>query len=395
MRVPKHHPNLLHVDHTALVVIDMQEPFLRNIFEPERLLRNVRALMQGANALRMPIIGTTQVALKMGDVIPPVKSLLPPQLPPFDKVTFDCMGAPSFVSELRRAGRKQILLCGVEFAHLHQSNGARSSGGGLSGTRRYRCDLLPHRSELAIGAGKDARRPRPDDLGGDGAVRTAQRGGHARIPHNPRPRQRGVASPISFFFCLFFADRSIVFVPSAERSPAMSFPLLPSACHSARSKPGTVRACLLAVCASAVLLLLAAGCARNPSSNPVSPVVTAPSATPQWTGLNRAGKPEGGTTSAPASPMRPEGSATTNFVGDLACSQCHTREFHAHQSSYHALTLRFADRASLGNLAPKAGALPGNAARVERDGDGYRVVRPGAQGVSVPCNTRWDQAKAA
>jgi nicotinamidase-related amidase len=114
VRVPKHHPHLLHADNAALVVIDMQEPFLRNIYEPDRLLRNVRALMQGANALRLPVIGTTQVAQKMGDVIGPVKSLLPAQLPPFDKVTFSCMGSPSFASEIRRTGRKQILLCGVE-----------------------------------------------------------------------------------------------------------------------------------------------------------------------------------------------------------------------------------------------------------------------------------------
>ena len=114
MRALKNHPHLLHADSTALVVIDMQEPFLRNIYEPDRLLRNVRALMQGANTLRLPILGTTQVAEKMGDVIAPIKSLLPTQLPPFDKVTFSCMGSPSFVSELARAGRKQILLCGVE-----------------------------------------------------------------------------------------------------------------------------------------------------------------------------------------------------------------------------------------------------------------------------------------
>ncbi len=114
MRNPKNHPHLLHSENTVLVVVDMQEPFLRTIHEQQRVLDNVRALMQGANVLRMPVIGTTQAAEKMGDVIEPVKSLLPAQLPPFDKMTFSSMGSPAFVSELQRTGRRQVLLCGVE-----------------------------------------------------------------------------------------------------------------------------------------------------------------------------------------------------------------------------------------------------------------------------------------
>ncbi len=112
--LPKTHPNLLSADQTILVVIDMQEPFLRTIHERERLLQNVRILMQGANILRVPIVATTQYAEKMGEIIPELKRLLPTQLPPFDKMTFDCLGSLGFDSEIRRSGRRQVLLCGVE-----------------------------------------------------------------------------------------------------------------------------------------------------------------------------------------------------------------------------------------------------------------------------------------
>jgi nicotinamidase-related amidase len=105
------------VDNTILVVIDMQEPFLRNIVERERLLQNVSTLMQGANILRLPIISTTQYAEKMGDVVPEVKRLLPPLQPPFDKLCFSCYGDLAFVSEMHRSERKQVLLCGIE-AHI-------------------------------------------------------------------------------------------------------------------------------------------------------------------------------------------------------------------------------------------------------------------------------------
>jgi len=114
---PKQHPNLLHVDSTILVVIDMQEPFLRALYERERVIENVRALMKGANVLRLPTIGTTQYQEKLGGVIPEIKELLPPLLPPFDKLCFSCYSDPAFQSEIQRSGRKQVLLCGVE-AHI-------------------------------------------------------------------------------------------------------------------------------------------------------------------------------------------------------------------------------------------------------------------------------------
>ena len=114
MLLPKIHPNLLHIDRAALVVMDMQEPFLRNIFERERVLKNVCAMIQGAKTLRLPIVATTQNAEKMGGVVTEVKNLLPPLLPTFDKMTFSAYSSPSFESEMQRCGRKQAIICGVE-----------------------------------------------------------------------------------------------------------------------------------------------------------------------------------------------------------------------------------------------------------------------------------------
>ena len=114
MLVPKIHPNLLHIDRALLVVIDMQEPFLRNIFERERVMKNVSVLIKGARTLRLPIIATTQNAEKMGDVEPEIKRLLPPMLTAYDKMTFSAYGSPAFESEAQRCGRKQAIVCGIE-----------------------------------------------------------------------------------------------------------------------------------------------------------------------------------------------------------------------------------------------------------------------------------------
>jgi nicotinamidase-related amidase len=109
-----HHPHLLSPENALLVVVDMQEPFLRNIFQRERVLPNVCALISGANVLQIPVIGTTQYASRMGDIVQEVRRLVPVRQPVFDKMTFSCYADASFSSEIVRSGRKQILLCGVE-----------------------------------------------------------------------------------------------------------------------------------------------------------------------------------------------------------------------------------------------------------------------------------------
>ena len=128
MLVARNHPNLLHVDQALLVVIDMQEPFLRNVYENDRVVQNVSALVRWATTLRIPTISTTQYAEKMGDVIDPIKSLLSPIHSPYDKMVFSCYGAPAFASELHRSARKQIILCGVE-SHICVSQTAHDLAG--------------------------------------------------------------------------------------------------------------------------------------------------------------------------------------------------------------------------------------------------------------------------
>ena len=114
MLASRSHSHLLHPDETIIVVIDMQEPFLRTIHERDRVIKNVCSLLRGAKILRVPIVSTVQNFKAMGDVIPEVKAHLPPLLPPFDKLTFSSYADPGFASELNRSGRKQVLICGVE-----------------------------------------------------------------------------------------------------------------------------------------------------------------------------------------------------------------------------------------------------------------------------------------
>ena len=108
------HPHLLHTDNTVIVVVDMQEPFLRVIHDRERVVKNVVKLVQGAAVLAVPIVSTVQNLKSLGDVVPEIKQLLPIKPPPFEKMRFSCYADVAIASALDRIGRKQVILCGVE-----------------------------------------------------------------------------------------------------------------------------------------------------------------------------------------------------------------------------------------------------------------------------------------
>ncbi len=104
---------MLETERTVLVVVDMQEPFLRGIFERERVLQNVCTLIGGAKVLGVPVIATTQYAERMGDVVPEVREGLG-DAPALDKMTFSCAADRGFMDNLNALERRQVLLCGVE-----------------------------------------------------------------------------------------------------------------------------------------------------------------------------------------------------------------------------------------------------------------------------------------
>lgn len=117
------HPMLLSRETSALLVVDMQEPFLNVIHGRDALTANVVLLCKAAGLLGVPVLATTQYASRMGPVVPAVAHAIdaaegyggPPNRPtPIDKMSFSCAGSELFERTLTGLGRKQVLLCGVE-----------------------------------------------------------------------------------------------------------------------------------------------------------------------------------------------------------------------------------------------------------------------------------------
>jgi nicotinamidase-related amidase len=107
---------LLSRDHSVLVIVDVQDVFLRPIKVKDFIVENLQLLVQVAKQLEVPVIATTQNAEKLGALTPKLAELIG-DTPVVDKPCFSCLGSEPFAQQLQATGRSQIVLAGVE-AHI-------------------------------------------------------------------------------------------------------------------------------------------------------------------------------------------------------------------------------------------------------------------------------------
>lgn len=105
----------LEAEHTALVVVDIQEKLLPPIWQKERLVRNSQLLLRLARIVHMPVLATTQYAKGLGPTVPEIASLLP-TADVVDKTAFSCFGSDRFCAAVRALPRERntIVVCGME-----------------------------------------------------------------------------------------------------------------------------------------------------------------------------------------------------------------------------------------------------------------------------------------
>jgi nicotinamidase-related amidase len=97
-------------DRTALVVVDVQEGFRKAIPDFERVAKATATLIEGAEAIGIPVIVTEQYPKGLGETAPEVAEHLPEGTEPLEKVVFSASDAEGF----DLAGRDQVLVCGIE-----------------------------------------------------------------------------------------------------------------------------------------------------------------------------------------------------------------------------------------------------------------------------------------
>lgn len=99
----------------ALVLVDVQEKLLPVISGKDDVLANCVRLAEFAGIADLPVIACRQQ--KLGEIVPPLAQALPDELEAIEKISFDCFGQPGFDAAVQTAGRKTLVICGIE-AHI-------------------------------------------------------------------------------------------------------------------------------------------------------------------------------------------------------------------------------------------------------------------------------------
>lgn len=98
---------------TAAVVIDIQEKLYPLINEHDKMTNVLVRLINGLKALQIPLIVTQQYTKGLGETIAPVKEAIG-DFTHIEKQSFSCCGDTAFSDALKKTGRKNVILMGIE-----------------------------------------------------------------------------------------------------------------------------------------------------------------------------------------------------------------------------------------------------------------------------------------
>lgn len=112
-RLPRS-PELMSRRDTALLVVDVQGKLVTLIPGHDRLIWNVRRLIDGAELLGLPIAATEQYPRGLGSTVPELAQRLG-TIP--DKSLFSCAECGDVFRDLEARGVFKVLVCGIE-AHV-------------------------------------------------------------------------------------------------------------------------------------------------------------------------------------------------------------------------------------------------------------------------------------
>ena len=99
-------------EHTALLVIDVQERLMPVIFEQEKIFSNVNKLLRGAEILNLETVITEQYPKGLGNTCKEVQ--LPEQANIIEKTCFSSMLSKEVCDQLKLTNVKSLIICGVE-----------------------------------------------------------------------------------------------------------------------------------------------------------------------------------------------------------------------------------------------------------------------------------------
>jgi isochorismate hydrolase len=98
-------------ENTIGLVIDLQERLIVAMNNNKELQKNCEVLIEGLQALSVPLIFSQQYTKGLGDTIPEIKNLVS-NFSYFEKKDFSCYDVPEITAKIKDA--KNIIICGIE-----------------------------------------------------------------------------------------------------------------------------------------------------------------------------------------------------------------------------------------------------------------------------------------
>jgi nicotinamidase-related amidase len=101
---------------SILIVIDVQPYFLDKLPQDARwpLVARIGWLMRVAKALSIPVIATAEDIASNGPLVPELTAELPGGVVVHDKMVFGLAGQQEIIEDVRRSGRSDCVLIGLE-----------------------------------------------------------------------------------------------------------------------------------------------------------------------------------------------------------------------------------------------------------------------------------------
>jgi nicotinamidase-related amidase len=104
-------PELMCREDTALLVVDAQEKLMAIIPDRQRIVWNIRRLLDAAQCLGVPIAATEQYPDKLSPTVPELKQRIGAAP---DKMAFSAGVCGEIFSRWNRELRQRVLICGIE-----------------------------------------------------------------------------------------------------------------------------------------------------------------------------------------------------------------------------------------------------------------------------------------
>ena len=108
--------SLIDVDDSVLIVIDVQELFLKKLSVEERelLVNRIGWLISVAIKLNMPLVAMAEDIPQLGSVAPQIMEKLPAGTKIHNKMVFGLADNPEILAAVKSTGRKTAVLVGLE-----------------------------------------------------------------------------------------------------------------------------------------------------------------------------------------------------------------------------------------------------------------------------------------